>query len=198
MRTLLVLLILGAAGYYGWKYFNPPPQPEPPRRLAPPGTYFVVKPFNLTTPEGIHGFPLLKKVQLVREEPDLFIVTDGMAEASAPPSHFTNDLDEVDRIRASLPRPAQPEPSPAPPTATEKSLEKIAAQLETLRRDSEKMGLRLQYIRELRARGQRYDGLVDLEKEASEIDDKLLKNRTRIEELNLRRQHILRDLAQQQ
>lgn len=78
---------------------SPTPQPTPQARLAPPGVFYVVRAFSVTTDEGIHGFRPGKEVRLVKEESTTLLVTDGVIEGRAPKECFTNDLDVIDSIR---------------------------------------------------------------------------------------------------
>jgi len=73
-------------------------QPSPQTRSCPEGTLFVIKRFSVTTTDGLHGFPAGKKVKLIREEQDEYVVTDDVIEGKAPKTSFTNDLDVADAI----------------------------------------------------------------------------------------------------
>ncbi len=112
MKSLLLLVLLAVLGYYAYQHYalkSPEPleemAPTPiPTRLAPEGTYFVVKPFSVTHEHGIHGFPAGKKVTLVREDGPDFIVTDGTMEGRAPAEAFTNDLDQAEQLETDASR----------------------------------------------------------------------------------------------
>ncbi len=79
---------------------TPTPVPTPQARLAPEGTFYVVKNFSARTEDGLHGFPVGRKVTLVREEFLDLVVTDGVMEGTASKDSFTNDLDVVDALIA--------------------------------------------------------------------------------------------------
>lgn len=49
------------------------------------------------TEDGIIGFPKGKKVTLIREEGDLYVVTDGKVEGKSSRDSFTQDLDIADK-----------------------------------------------------------------------------------------------------
>jgi hypothetical protein len=97
MKTLLLIIILGAIGYYAYQDLTretPSALPE----LAPDGVFYVVRAFSVTHNEGIHGFPQGRQVRLVRRNDNTLVVTDGHFEGQAPSEHFTNDLDVVARL----------------------------------------------------------------------------------------------------
>lgn len=77
---------------------TPTPVPTPQARLAAPGTYYVIKHFSLRSEDGLYGFPIGKKVTLVREDILDLVVTDGIKEGKAPKDSFTNDLDVLDAL----------------------------------------------------------------------------------------------------
>jgi len=79
---------------------TPTPVPTPQSRLAPFGTFYVIKNFSVKTDDGLHGFPAGKKVTLVREDILDLVVTDGIMEGRASKDSFTNDLDVVDALIA--------------------------------------------------------------------------------------------------
>jgi len=74
------------------------PEPTPQVRLAPSGTLYVVKHFSVSTEDGLHGFPIGRKVTIASEDDLNFTVTDGTMTGTAPKSSFTNDLDVVDKL----------------------------------------------------------------------------------------------------
>ena len=157
MGKLLIIIIVGVAAYFAWHHFNPatPEGALPEPRLAPPGVYYVVTKFSVEQEDGLYSFPVLKKVQLVRDENGQFIVTDGKVEASAPASSFTNDLDEVDRIRARLPRPT-PAPSVAPtPSDTDIRLEVLNKEIEHLNFKNDEHTLAIQKLKSITNPGTR-------------------------------------------
>ena len=81
---------------------SPTPEPTPQARLAPEGTFYVIKSFKVTTEDGIIGFPKGKKVTLIREEGDQYIVTDGKVEGKSSRDSFTKDLDIADNVLAEV------------------------------------------------------------------------------------------------
>ena len=76
-----------------------PREGTPEARPASDGILYVIKSFNVTTDDGIRGFPEGKKVTLIREEMGEYLVSDGDVQARASLDSFTNDLDIVDGIR---------------------------------------------------------------------------------------------------
>lgn len=117
MKTIIILIIIVAASFFGYKYFfseklqispqGPPqispqisPQSSPPR-LAPPGTFYVKDKISITTEDGITSLPPGKKVTLVRESGNSIVVTDGIQEFDVARSSLTNDLDILDGITTS-------------------------------------------------------------------------------------------------
>jgi hypothetical protein len=70
-------------------------------RLTPEGTLIVIKRFSVKLPDGVHGFPAGKEVRILSEEANEFVVTDGQTEGRAPKDHFTNNIDEADKITGS-------------------------------------------------------------------------------------------------
>lgn len=76
----------------------PSVSPTPQERLAPAGVLYVVTAFSLKTDSGIHGFSKGKKVTLLREEGNQWVVSDGIAEAKAPKASFTNNLDVAETL----------------------------------------------------------------------------------------------------
>ncbi|MFZ4774377.1 MAG: hypothetical protein ACOYM3_03385 [Terrimicrobiaceae bacterium] len=76
----------------------PSSSPTAHERLAPEGVFYVVTAFSLKTDSGIHGFSKGKKVTLLREEGNQWVVSDGIAEAKAPKTSFTNNLDVAETL----------------------------------------------------------------------------------------------------
>lgn len=121
----------------------------------------------------------------------MFFVTDGKVEASAPAASFTNDLDEVDRMRAALPR-ATPAATPeARITNDEFQLAKLDAELERLRRHKEVLELELQ---EILSTPPNQAGTLDMGQLAEETREKIRKNALQTERLRLQREHLMRDM----
>lgn len=58
----------------------------------------MVKGFSITNDGGIYGFPEGRKVVLIKEEAEYFIVSDGNMQGRAPKAYFTNDLDVIERL----------------------------------------------------------------------------------------------------
>ena len=76
----------------------PTPAPTPVVRLAPDGTLYVIKHFSVFLEDGLHGFPLGRKVTLLSEDESNYTVTDGQVSGTAPKTSFTNDLDLLSNI----------------------------------------------------------------------------------------------------
>lgn len=74
------------------------PEPTPQVRLAPSGTLYVVKHFSVSMEDGLHGFPIGRKVTITSEDDLNFTVTDGTMTGTAPKASFTNNLDVVDKL----------------------------------------------------------------------------------------------------
>lgn len=71
-------------------------QPAPtPLLVAPDGIFSVVEAFTLTQRNGLYSFRKGKKVTLIREEGNDFVVTDGKMQAKAPKRSFTNKITGV-------------------------------------------------------------------------------------------------------
>jgi hypothetical protein len=107
MKLLILVIIFGAILYYAYKDWTREtpaellelaPKPTPEARFAPEGVFYVVRAFSVTHDEGIHGFPRGRKVRLVRRSGNVLLVTDGYSEGQAPIDHFTNDLDQAERL----------------------------------------------------------------------------------------------------
>lgn len=79
-----------------------PPDSSPKERFAPEGVFYVIKYFSVTTDTAIYGFPLGKKVNLVREKDGVYFVTDGRVEGSASKESFTNDLDYLENVISTI------------------------------------------------------------------------------------------------
>lgn len=78
------------------------PTPTPPvdsTAATPEGIYYVVKRFTASTSEGLHGFPVGKKVTLVRDEGTDLVVTDGVVEGRASRDSFSTDQNAIEEIR---------------------------------------------------------------------------------------------------
>jgi hypothetical protein len=110
-KTVLVTIAvagLGLAGTYFYLQRTPPPPPPPapspvaratpPRHLALPGTYFLLRYRSVTTDSGVTGFPPGTKVSLLRQSDQTMHVTDGNVEFDVSPGEVTNDLDIAARI----------------------------------------------------------------------------------------------------
>jgi hypothetical protein len=67
--------------------------------LAPGAKLYVIKRFSVTTSDGLHGFSPGKEVTLVREEPDIFVVTDGVVEGKASMDSFSDNPDSAKALR---------------------------------------------------------------------------------------------------
>jgi hypothetical protein len=61
--------------------------------------YYVVKRFSVSTADGLHGFPVGKKVTLVREEGSDLVVTDGVMEGKASKDSFSTDQKTTEVIQ---------------------------------------------------------------------------------------------------
>ena len=101
----LAFLGLVACIVYLWFFRNSPePRLIPNARLAPAGVLYVTESFKVTTEDGIIGFPKGKKVTLIREEGDQYIVTDGKVEGKSSRDSFTKDLNVADTVLAEVNR----------------------------------------------------------------------------------------------
>jgi hypothetical protein len=102
MKTIVILLIIGAASFCGYKYIfsskiqNSPQTPPP--RLALLGTFYVKDKISITTEDGITSLLPGKMVTLIRESGNNLIVTDGTQEVEVAKTSLTNDLDILDGI----------------------------------------------------------------------------------------------------
>jgi hypothetical protein len=96
----------------------PPPAPHVPR-LAPSGTYYLLRPVSVKTDDGIIGILPGTKVTLVRATTQGLRVTDGQKEFDVATYQVTNDLDEAQqaqendrstqaRVASSLAAPTRP------------------------------------------------------------------------------------------
>jgi hypothetical protein len=119
---LIVLVVLAVYGGYALWTNNHVPQPAPqptiaestpaptpeptatpppvaavtprPKRLAPPGTFYLVQALSVTTDTGVTDLPPGTEVQHIGDAPGLIVVQcrDG-TKFSAYPAQITNDLD---------------------------------------------------------------------------------------------------------
>ncbi|HEV8619230.1 MAG TPA: hypothetical protein VGQ70_07045, partial [Candidatus Udaeobacter sp.] len=80
-----------------WRWFAPAPTPARPvareQRLAPKGTFFLLKRASLSIDSGVIGFAPGTKVTLVEQADSVSTVTDGEYQFKVPSSQLTNDLD---------------------------------------------------------------------------------------------------------
>jgi|GEM_PF-5258546 len=100
---------------------TPLPQATPEARLCPDGTLYVVKHFSVRTQDGLHGFPVGKQVKVVNNSGIDVVVTDGTIETTHARDYFTNDLDKVDSLRATIKRTVQASQSQTAVTQTAKA-----------------------------------------------------------------------------
>src|SRR5437667_2510014 len=70
-------------------------------RLAPEGTYFLIRRVSLKIDSGVVGFAPGTKVTLVERGVPLSVVSDGQYQFSVAPSLLTNDLDIADGVAKS-------------------------------------------------------------------------------------------------
>jgi len=101
MKKIIMLLIVGALSFLGYKYFFSDRTQALPPRLAPSGTFYIKDKISVTTEHGITSFPAGKKVTLVRESGNNLIVTDGRQEVEVAKTSLTNDLDVLEGIISS-------------------------------------------------------------------------------------------------
>ncbi len=112
LTWLCVALIVIAIGWFErdrWLPQKPPeiaastptPTPEPKRRLAPEGTFYMVEYVSTHTPHGIAGFVPGQEVRFVSADQakGTLLVTDGKYQIYANPLQLTNDLDVADLAR---------------------------------------------------------------------------------------------------
>jgi hypothetical protein len=87
------------------------------------GEVFVLRRFTVPTADGIHGFSVGKKVTVVREDGDYYIVTDGVAEGKAPKESITDkqELVKISVVKVALPQ-------AAPKTQSEIQASNVASQ----------------------------------------------------------------------
>jgi hypothetical protein len=92
---------------------QPTPGPAPPKaapgvpmpvapikRLAPPGVFYTVQAFPVTTDSGVRGIRAGTPVRLIKDSGGTLRVTDGQQEFDAKREYLTNDLDIASRVAA--------------------------------------------------------------------------------------------------
>jgi hypothetical protein len=111
MKNLLILLIVSVGLWYGYhRYTNPDSSlfgaakkpPEPPRRLAAAGTYFLREYVSVKTPSGMAGVIPGQEVRRVYKDdllPGKVQVSDGTMEFEVDRSQLTDDLDVAQALR---------------------------------------------------------------------------------------------------
>jgi hypothetical protein len=103
-KIILGVVTIAVAGYGAWRWFAPvltqrarvtPAQTQPiaTKRLAPEGTFFLLKRASLTIDSGVIGFAPGTKVTLVEQADSVSTVTDGEYQFKVPSSQLTNDMD---------------------------------------------------------------------------------------------------------
>lgn len=90
-------MAIAVVGYGAWRWFVPAPTAARhvahEQRLAPKGTFFLLKRASLTIDSGVIGFAPGTKVTLVEQADSVSTVTDGEYQFKVPASQLTNDLD---------------------------------------------------------------------------------------------------------
>ena len=97
-------MAIAVVGYGAWRWFAPAPTQRAPavpaqaqriatKRLAPEGTFFLLKRASLSIDSGVIGFAPGTKVTLVEQADSVSTVTDGEYQFKVPSSQLTNDLD---------------------------------------------------------------------------------------------------------
>jgi hypothetical protein len=96
-KIILGVVAVGIVGYAAWRWFAPGPTPARPvaheQRVAPEGTFFLLKRASLSIDSGVIGFAPGTKVTLVEQADSVSTVTDGEYQFKVPSSQLTNDLD---------------------------------------------------------------------------------------------------------
>jgi hypothetical protein len=72
----------------------------PVKRLAPPGAFYAVQGFSVTTDSGVRGIRAGTPVRLIKDSGATLRVTDGQQEFDAKREYLTNDLDLASRVAA--------------------------------------------------------------------------------------------------
>jgi hypothetical protein len=97
LKIILGVVAASIVAYAAWRWFAPTPTPARPvaheRRLAPEGTFFLLKRVSLSIDSGVIGFAPGTKVTLVEQGDSVSTVTDGEYQFKVPSSQLTNDLD---------------------------------------------------------------------------------------------------------
>jgi hypothetical protein len=70
-------------------------------RLAPEGTYFLLRRVSLKIDSGVVGFAPGTKVTMIQQGDPLSTVTDGLYEFGVPSSQLTNDLNIAEDVAKS-------------------------------------------------------------------------------------------------
>lgn len=103
-------MAIAAVGYGAWRWFAPAPTQRTPvvsaqtqrspatKRLAPEGTFFLLKRASLSIDSGVIGFAPGTKVTLVEQADSVSTVTDGEYQFKVPSSQLTNDLDLAESV----------------------------------------------------------------------------------------------------
>lgn len=80
---------------------TPAPQPpEPAKRYAPEGVYFLVQRVSISNENGIVGIPAGRQVKILKQTKTGMHVTDGTTQFDVTPNQLTNDLDIEDSLVA--------------------------------------------------------------------------------------------------
>ena len=76
------------------------PVPAPERRLAPDGTYFLIRRISVTTSDGVVGIAPGTKLTRVASNGPMMTVKDGAQQFDVPSADLTNDLDQAYLVAA--------------------------------------------------------------------------------------------------
>ena len=132
MRNLLLILVLAAAGYYGYKYWQthyssapgpaqeaeatPAPTATPVPlaatvlspahhpHLAPLGYLYVLQRVSKTTDSGVTGVDPGTPLLIINRGPEQTLLTDGTTQFQVDNSNLTNDTDVAELARSGDPQ----------------------------------------------------------------------------------------------
>lgn len=100
MRRFLFLAVLVVVGLLAYRVYTYQPPPE--RRLAPPGTFFLMHYVSAMTPTGVVGLLPGQELKIVsgkKAAPGNRLVTDGHREFEVEARNLTDDIDVADNLR---------------------------------------------------------------------------------------------------
>lgn len=93
----LLILAIGVGLFEGYRRYKGKSESVE-ERLAPPGIYYVIENFSVTSEHGISSLRPGRKLTLIEKGATTWRLTTGKKEFQIPPSNLTRDLDLVEKL----------------------------------------------------------------------------------------------------